>query len=165
MEYINIGKITSTHGLKGELKLKSSFIYIDKVLIKDFSFFIGESKEKVELLKYRFHNGTYLLTFKGYEDINLVENLRNKEVYVLKEDIKLEKEEYLFEDYIGLKAYFNEEFIGNIKDILDCGNNNYVFYITGEKEILIPLNKKFIEEVLLNDKVIFKEVEGLLDAN
>ena len=104
-----------------------------------------------------------MLTFKGYEDINLVENFRNKELYALREDIKLEKDEYLFEDYIGLKAYYKDTFLGDIKDIINCGNNNYVFVI-GE-EILIPVNKEFIEEVIINDRVIFKEVEGLIDAN
>ena len=54
MNYINIGKTTSTHGLKGELKLKSSFLYIDSILKKDFTFYIGDSKEEVKLLKIYF---------------------------------------------------------------------------------------------------------------
>lgn len=165
MSYINIGKITSTHGLKGELKLKSSFVYIDNILKQGFTFYIGSNKKEANLLKYRYHNGMYLLTFKDYEDINLVENFRNSDVYVKKEDIKLEEGQFLFEDYIGLNAYYNNDSIGIVKDIIDCGNNNYVFYVVGDKEILIPLNKKFIEDVILNDKIVFKEVEGLIDAN
>ena len=165
MSYINIGKITSTHGLKGELKLKSSFVYIDNILKQGFTFYIGSNKKEVNLLKYRYHKGMYLLTFKDYEDINLVENFRNSDVYVKKEDIKLEEGQFLFEDYIGLNAYYNNDSIGIVKDIIDCGNNNYVFYVVGDKEILIPLNKNFIEDVILNDKIVFKEVEGLIDAN
>lgn len=164
MCYINIGKITSTHGLKGELKLKSSFIHINKVLKPNFPLFIGNSKEKVNLLKHRFHNGTYLLTFQGYEDINLVENFRNKEVYVLRENLELQKDEFLFEDYIGLIAYYKETQLGTVKDIVNCGNSNYVFYIKGDKEVLIPVNKKFIKDVTDN-KIAFKDVEGLIDAN
>lgn len=165
MGYIYVGKITSTHGLKGELKLKSSFVYINSILKKGFSFYIGLSKQEVSLLKYRYHNGMYLLTFREYEDINLVEDFRNSDIYVKKEDIKLEEGQFLFEDYIGLKAYYDGNNIGIVKDIVDCGNNNYVFYIIGDKEVLIPLNKNFIEKVVLNDKIIFKEVGGLIDAN
>ena len=165
MNYIKIGHITSTHGLKGELKLKSDFIYINKVLIQNFSLYIGEKKEEVTLLKYRFHNGIYLLTFKNYEDINLIENFRNKDVYAKKEDIKLKDDEFLFEDYIGLKAYFNDKNLGTITDIVNCGSNNYIFYIKGNNEILIPVKKEFIEKVVLNDRVIFKDVEGLINAN
>ncbi len=163
MGYIYIGRITSTHGLKGELKLKSSFLYINKVLKKDFAFYIG--KERVFLSKFRLHNGTYLLTFKGYEDINLVENFRNQEVYVLREDMNLEKDELLFEDYINLDAYYKGKLLGKVNSIINCGNNNYVFYINGSKEILIPVNNKFIEQVVINDRIVFKEVEGLIDAN
>lgn len=165
MDYINIGKITGTHGLRGELKLKSSFLYIERILKPGFIFFIGDSKEKVNLLKYRFHNGLYLLTFKGYEDINLVESFRNQELYVLKNDIGLKENELLFEDYIGLTAYYKEKVLGKVCDIVNCGNNNYVFYIKGDKEILIPLNKRFIDKVVINEKVVFKDVEGLIDAN
>ncbi|MBQ6546790.1 MAG: 16S rRNA processing protein RimM [Bacilli bacterium] len=164
MEYINIGYITSTHGLKGELKLKSSFTYIDRVLQPEFSLYIGDNKEQVTLIKHRFHKGMYLLTFKGYEDINLVENFRNKKVYIIKEDLNLKNDEFLFEDYIGLKAYYSDKNIGTITDIIDCGNNNYVFSIN-DSEILIPLNKDFIEKVILNDRVLFKDVEGLINEN
>ena len=165
MDYIKIGHITSTHGLKGELKLKSNFAYIDRVLKSDFYIYIGNNKEQVVLLKHRFHNKMYLLTFKEYEDINLVENFRNKDVYIKKEDLKLKDDEFVFEDYLGLKAYYNNQNIGTITDIIDCGNNNYIFRIKEKKEILIPANKDFIEQVILNDRVIFKDVEGLINAN
>lgn len=165
MEYIHIGKITSTHGLKGELKLKSSFLYKEKVLKKDFCFYIGENKEQVILSSSRYHNGFDLLTFKNYNDINDVENFRNKEVYVKREDLNLKENEYLHEDYIGLNVYFDNKKIGTITDVIDCGNQNYVLIVTGEKEILIPLNDKFIKQIVLNDKIQLKEVEGLINAN
>lgn len=165
MNYICVGKINGTHGLKGELKLKSDFIYIDRVLKPNFSFFIGDSKDEINLLKFRYHNGLYLLTFAGYEDINLVEEFRDKYLYVLRDDIELRDDELLFDDYIGLLAYYKNNNLGTINDVINCGNNNYVFYIKGEKEILIPVNKKFIEKVVINDKIMFKDVEGLIDAN
>ena len=72
---------------------------------------------------------------------------------------------YVFEDYIGLDAYDGDTFLGIVNDIVDCGLNNYVFDIVGSKEILIPLNDKFMDKVILNDRIVFKEVEGLVDAN
>lgn len=164
MGYVCIGKVTGTHGLKGELKLSTSFIYIDRVLKSGFSFYIGADKERLKLEKYRFHNGKYLLTFSGFEDINLVERFRNNDVYVLRDDLELKEGEFLFEDYIGMTAVFNNKEIGTVRDIIDCGSNNYVFYIVGDKDILIPVNDMFIDSVL-NNKIVFKEVEGLIDAN
>ena len=165
MNYVYVGKFVGTHGLKGELKLKSSFLYKDKMLKEGFCFYIGFSKKKVSLLSYRYHNGLYLMTFEGLLDINLVENFKNDEVYVIRDDLSLGEGEYVFEDYIGLDSYDGDVFLGKVSNIVNCGLNNYVFDIIGTKEILIPLNEKFIDKVILGDKIIFKEVEGLVDAN
>lgn len=158
--YIYIGKITSSHGLKGELKLKTDFIYLDKVLKKGFNFYVGENKYKVAVNSFRDHNGTILIAFDDLLDINKIEHLRNSDVYVLREDISLKNNEHVFEDYIGLDCYYNDKHIGKVTDIVDCGSKNYVLVIG---EILIPLNDNFLE--LKNNKIILKDVEGLIDAN
>ena len=145
MNYVYVGKFVGTHGLKGELKLKSSFLYKDKMLKEGFCFYLGSIKKKVSLLNYRYHNGLYLLTFEGLLDINLVEDLKSEDVYVIRDDLGLNDGEYVFEDYIDLDSYDGDTFLG--------------------KEILIPLNDKFIDKVILGDRIIFKEVEGLVDAN
>lgn len=160
--YVYIGKITNTHGLKGELKLKSDFIYLDKVLKDGFNFYI-EKKDKVVLNSFRYHNDVILIAFNDLLDINLVETLKNKNLYVLKEDLNLKENQFVFEDYIGLNAIYKEKELGKVTDIIDCGLNNYVFEI--DKKILIPINDNFIDKVILNDKIIFKDVEGLIDAN
>ncbi len=165
MNYVYVGKFVGTHGLKGELKLKSSFLYKDKILVSGFCFYIGESKDKVKLVKYRFHNGIYLMTFDNLLDINLVEKYKSADVYVLRDDLSLNDNEFVFEDYIGLKCYFNDLYLGIVNDIIDGGNGNYIIQIIGDKEVLIPLNDNFIDKVMLNDKIVFKEVEGLINAN
>ena len=165
MNYVYVGKFVGTHGLKGELKLKSSFIYKDKILVPGFNFYVGSLKEKAKLLNVRFHNGIYLLTFEGLSDIDLVEKYKHEDVYVLREDLSLSSDQFVFEDYIGLECYNGNSFLGKIVDIVDCGLENYVFHIVGSKDILIPLNNKFIDSIVLNDKIVFKDVEGLIDAN
>ena len=165
MNYVYVGKIVGTHGLKGELKLKSSFLYEDRILKQGFCFYIGSLKKKVSLFSYRYHNGVYLLSFEGLLDINLVESFKGEDVFVIRSDLGLSEEEYVFEDYIGLDSYDGDVFLGKVNDIVDCGNGNYVFDIIGSKEILIPLNKQFIDKVVLGDKIVFKDVEGIVDAN
>ena len=41
MSYIKIGKIATTHGIKGELKILSNFEYKDKIFIPGFKLYIG----------------------------------------------------------------------------------------------------------------------------
>lgn len=165
MKYIYIGKLHSTHGLKGELKLTTDFKYKDNILKEDFNFYIGEEKHHVKLKKQRKHNKYILLTFKNLEDINLVENLRNKKIYINKEDLNLKENEYVFEDYINLNCYYKEKNIGKVKDIIDCGNKNYVLEIQDKEEVLVPLNDNFIEKVIKEDRIILKNVEGLLNED
>lgn len=165
MEYIYVGQINGTHGLKGELKLKSNFKYKEKILKENFNFYIGEQKQHEILKKSRTHNKNELLTFKNKEDINLVENLRNNKLYINKEDLNLTENEYVLEDYINLDCYYKDQNIGKVTDIIDCGNKNYVLLIKGTKEILIPLNNNFIEKLIKKDKIILKEVEDLINAN
>lgn len=164
MNYVLIGKLCGSHGLKGEIKLDTDFQYLDRVLQEGTNLYIGDNKTNVTLLKYRHHNKYELLTFNDYEDINLIERFKNNNIYILRDDLNLNEDEFVFEDYIGLEAYFNNEKIGIINDIIDYGMHNYVFVI-GEKEVLIPVKQEFIDKVILNDKVILKEVGDLIDAN
>ena len=46
MEYIYLGKIVNTHGIKGEIRILSDFRYKEKVFIKDFPIYIGKKHEK-----------------------------------------------------------------------------------------------------------------------
>lgn len=158
--FVYVGKFFGTHGLKGEIKLKTSFSYLDKILVSGFCFYVGNDKVKLELSSFRFHNGVYLVSFSGvsYEDVSC---FVNKRVYVLKDDLCLSSNELVIEDYIGLDAVFNGDCFGKINDIVDTGSSNYVFFIKGSREILIPFNSNFIS--LVNSKeVVFKNVEGFL---
>lgn len=165
MDYVYIGKFLGTHGLKGEIKLKSDFKYIDRVLKKGFCFYIGFDKKKEIFLRFRVHKGNYLILFEGLEDINLVEKYINQKVYVLRDDLSLSSDQFVYEDYIGLSCYFNDKCFGMIDDIVNYGNSNYVFLIKDSiKEIIIPFNDNFIDYVK-NDNIYFKNVEGFIDEN
>ena len=44
MNYVYIGKIVNTHGIRGEVRLLSNFRYKDKVFIKNMNIYIGKDK-------------------------------------------------------------------------------------------------------------------------
>ena len=52
MNYINVGKIVNTHGIKGELRILSKFRHKDKVFIKGNTLYIGKKKEKFIINSY-----------------------------------------------------------------------------------------------------------------
>ena len=163
MEYIYLGRLTNTHGIKGEVKIKSNFKYKDKVLKKGFYIYIGKDREKHEITSYRPHKEYDMVVLKDLYDINLVLKYKNSLVFINKEDLNLSDKEYLNEDLIDCKCYYNTKLIGLVKDITDQGNGNEVIEIFDNKKIYIPKNKHFIEKVdIKNKEIYFKNVEGLL---
>lgn len=159
MEYVCIGKLVNTHGIKGEVKLLSNFEYKDKAFVVGMNFYIGEDKEKVTVNSYRHHKVFDMVTFKEYNYINDVLKFKGKLVYVLKPDLALDNNSILDRDYIGMNAYYEGVLIGKVNDIID--NNGYKLMLIGTK--YVPFNKEFISSVSVTKKeLILKNVEGLL---
>lgn len=159
MEYVCIGKLVNTHGIKGEVKLLSNFEYKDKAFVVGMNFYIGEDKEKVTVNSYRHHKVFDMVTFKEYNYINDVLKFKNKLVYVLKPDLALDNNSILDRDYIGMNAYYEGVLIGKVNDIID--NNGYKLMLIGTK--FVPFNKEFISSVsVTKNELILKNVEGLL---
>lgn len=159
MEYVCIGKLVNTHGIKGEVKLLSNFEYKDKAFVVGMNFYIGEDKEKVTVNSYRHHKVFDMVTFKEYNYINDVLKFKNKLVYVLKPDLALDNNSILDRDYIGMNAYYEGVLVGKVKDIID--NNGYKLMLIGTK--FVPFNKEFISSVsVTKNELILKNMEGLL---
>ncbi len=159
MEYIFIGKIITTHGIKGELKIRSNFKYKDKVFKINNILYIGKDKIPFKLLSYRVHQNYDMVTFETLDDISKVIKYKQESVYFNKEELVIEND-YLDEDLIGLTCVYNDE-IGVVTNIVDAGSNNMLFVINNK--FYIPKNNNFIEKVDLEDKKIyFKDIEGLI---
>ena len=159
MEYVCIGKLVNTHGIKGVVKLLSNFEYKNKVFVVGMNFYIGEDKEKVTVNSYRHHKVFDMVTFKEYNYINDVLKFKGKLVYVLKPDLALDNNSILDRDYIGMNAYYEGVLVGKVKDIID--NNGYKLMLIGTK--YVPFNKEFISSVsVTKNELILKNVEGLL---
>lgn len=159
MEYVCIGKLVNTHGIKGEVKLLSNFEYKDKAFVVGMNFYIGEDKEKVTVNSYRHHKVFDMVTFKEYNYINDVLKFKGKLVYVLKPDLALDNNSILDRDYIGMNAYYEGVLVGKVNDIIN--NNGYKLMLIGTK--YVPFNKEFISSVsVTKNELILKNVGGLL---
>lgn len=157
MEYVYIGKIVNTHGIKGELRLKSDFDKKDRVFVPNMIIYIGKNHIKEEIVTYRKHKDFDMITLKGYNNINQVLDYLKMNVYVNREDLKLSRDEYLLEDLIGKKIVENEEELGKVIDIVYNGGNNLLL-VEGIRNFYIPINDYYIKNVLKSDNII--EVEN-----
>lgn len=162
MKYVLIGKLVNTHGLKGEVRILSDFKYKDRVFVPGMKFYLGKEKKEILVTSYRHHKMFEMIMMDGYNDINQVLGFKGMYVFVNKEDIKLNDGEYLDEDIIGLTVYYNDKELGIVRRI-ENHNGNYVLFITGDSEVLIPYNNSFIESINLDKKeMTVKNIDGLI---
>lgn len=163
MDYIYIGKVTNTHGLKGEIRILSNFSYIDKVMIPEFNLYIGEKYIPVKIITHRIHKNYHMITLEGYPDIDNVIPFKGKKVYIQRKDLNIDG--YFDEDYIGLEA-FSDRFLGKIVDIIHSNLQELLVIEKEKKQFLVPKVKEFIESVDLEEhKIYIREIEGLFDEN
>ncbi|SFK47925.1 16S rRNA processing protein RimM [Lachnospiraceae bacterium KH1T2] len=164
---VTAGKITSTHGIRGEVKV---YPYLDdpdrfsgftKVVISTKH---GNFEEEIE--KVRFFKNMVIVKFKGIDNINDVTKYRNADIRVLREEAAdLQDGQYFDIDLIGLHAIDEEgKVLGELESIMHTGAND-VYIIKSEDggEILIPAIKQCILDVdLANGIIKIHLLEGLV---
>lgn len=162
MDYISVGKIVNTHGIKGELRILSDFELKNQVFIIGKNIYIGDSFIKEEIASYRKHKEFDMITLKNYNNINQVLKYLKKKVYVKREDLNID--EYLMTDLIGLDVYLKEQKIGKIIDFVYNGSNK-LLVVEGLKKFYIPMVEDFVNKVDINNcKVdVTDNVKGLIE--
>jgi len=163
MEWISVGRVTRTHGLKGELKFFPA--NRDEIVIKPGQRIqFRENKSKIESV--RGVKSPFIVKFDGINSIEAAKNLAGQEVLVAREDFELlpEGEYYRFE-IEGLKAYDSTgRYYGVVEEIVATGSND-VYVVRDEgKEWLIPMIDSVVKAIDLEQgKFIFHCVEGLFE--
>ena len=167
-QFLQVGVISSTHGLRGEVKVfpttddAARFQTLKNVVLDT-----GMEKLDLEIQSVRFFKQFVIVKFKGIDNINDIEKYKGKSLFVTRENaVELEEDEYYIGDLIGMEVYTDdsEERFGVLKDVMETGANE-VYIITSENhgEVLLPA----IHESLLDIDVEAKKMkvhlmEGLL---
>ena len=158
MDKVFIGKIVSTHGIKGELKILSDFPYKNKVFVVDKKIIIDDKEYTIK--SYRVHKNFDMVTLDDYKDINEVLFLLKKDVYVSKDSLSFNDNEILDEDLITYKVLTNTGKVGIIKEIFKASETNKIIRVLFDKEVLIPYS--FIKKVDKDKKEVTVElIDGM----
>lgn len=163
MKYVRIGKIVNTHGVKGELRLLSDFKYKDKIFVNNFIIYIGKEKNKEVIDTYRKHKCFDMIKMIGYSNINEVLKYKGDYVFINKEDLKLNKNEYLNEDLIGFKVKYNN--LDNIKvvGIEKYPSSDMLKVNYNDTFKLIPITDGIIENIdFIKCEITLKDIKGLI---
>ncbi len=164
MDYIYIGEIVNTHGLKGEVRLLSDFEYKKEAFIIGKKIYVGKNKEELVIKTYRVHKEYDMFTFEGFEDINDIIIFKGEKAYMDRADISIDG--YFREDVIGLIAYDKETPIGEVTYIMKSKAHDILVITDRDKKHLVPYIPEFIASIdLAHERININVVEGLLNEN
>ena len=157
-DLFQIGIITGTHGLKGEVKVfpttddKERFLDLDTVLIDTGKELI---EKKVQYCK--FFKQFVFVKFEGLDDINDVEKYKRCPLKVTRENaVPLEEDEYYVADLLGLTIVDESGVtIGELVDVIETGANDvYEVKTSDGGHVLLPAIKDCILDVDMDEKII-----------
>ncbi|WP_019227124.1 ribosome maturation factor RimM [Sedimentibacter sp. B4] len=164
-EYIKVGKIVNTHGVKGCLKcipLTDDMERFDELLYvyteKD------NKKRKIKNVWYR--KGLVYLELEDINDMDAAESLRNTFISIYDDQLReLPEGSYYLFDLEGMEVYSDlGEYIGKISEIYQTGANDVYEVKDKNKSYLIPAVKEVIKEVSVKEKkMVIHVIEGLLE--
>lgn len=166
-QLLQVGVITSTHGLKGEVKVYPTTDYPERFEeIKELLLETGREKIPVHIQNVRYFKNLVILKFKEFHHINDIEKYKQCSLWVTRENATpLYEDEYYIADLIGCQTYLEDgSFFGELVDVLETGANDvYVIKTQDDKEVLIPAIKDCILDVDIEaEKMIIHLLDGLL---
>ncbi|MBP1560018.1 MAG: 16S rRNA processing protein RimM [Oscillospiraceae bacterium] len=166
--YLEIGKIVAVQGLKGEVRVEP-WCDSQEFLCEFDTLYFDKGETPVEVTRSRPHKNIVLMKIEGVDTVEQAQNLRNKILYMDREDVELDDGSYFVQDLIGLEVIDNDsgESYGKLCEVSFTGAND-VYHIKGAdgKIRLIPA----IPDVVISTDItggIMKihVLEGLFDED
>ena len=167
-DLLQVGIITSTHGVRGEVKVYPTtddprrFRRLKEVVLDT-----GREKINLEIEGVKFFKQFVILKFKGLDNINDIEKYRQKSLYVTRKNaVRLQRDDYFIADLIGLKVQDEDGTeLGTVKDVIETGANDvYEVEMADGRSLLLPAIKQCILNVDVENGMMQVHVlEGLLD--
>lgn len=173
---MQVGIITSTHGVRGEVKVfpttddAKRFKQLKQVLLDT-----GKEMLPLQLENVKFFKNMVILKFEGIDNVDDVVKFRQKSLYVERKDaVRLQKDEYFIADLIDIEVFTEDGIrLGRLTNVITTGANDVyavaleessLFGAAAGKEILIPAIRQCILDVNIKEKrMTVHLLEGLLD--
>lgn len=160
----NIGKIVNTHGVKGEVKV---YPYTDDVKkFVDFDHLYVED-QKIQIETVRVHKNMALVKFKGYDNMDQVLPIMNKNVFIDRDEVDDGGDGHYIVDLIGCEIFDeNGLLIGELVDVLQ--NTSQDLYqirrVDNGADFYLPVVDEFVRDIDLESrKITVHLIEGLME--
>ena len=165
---LRVGIITSTHGVRGEVKVfpttddQKRFKHLKEVFLDT-----GKEQIPMEIEHVKFFKNMVILKFRGYDNIDDIGIYKGKDLLITRDQaVELGPDENFIVDLIGLSVVTDEgEDLVILTDVILTGANDvYEVTMADRKKVLLPAIKQCILKVDLDEgKVLVHILDGLLD--
>ncbi len=167
-DFLKVGVITSTHGIRGEVKVFPTtddlkrFTYLKECIMDT-----GNERIPMEVTGCKFFKKQAILKFKGYDTIEDIEPYKGAALWVSREDaVPLEEGEFYLADIMDAKVYEEDgRYLGILTEVMETGANDvYVVTMEHGKELLIPAIPQCIVDVNVEEpRLTVRLMKGMLD--
>lgn len=148
-QYIETGKITGTHGIRGEMRVQP-WCDTPEDLTRYRTLYLDEGGgQSLQAEQMRVHKSMVIVKAKGIDTVAQAEAYRGKIVYVSRKDLHLAPGRYLVEDLIGCRVLHSENggLLGELTDVSQTGANDVWHIVKQGQEYLIPAIPSVVKQV------------------
>jgi 16S rRNA processing protein RimM len=166
-EFITIGKILSTHGRSGAVRVLPLTDYQERFRTKSrVQISVKGSRKIMNIEESVPHQKYFIVKFAEIPDMNAAEEIKGGILEITRDELfPLPENTYYIFDIIGLSVSDkNRGQLGKITDVLQTGSNDVYVVDTGARPLLIPALKQVVKEIDLSGRFMVVELPaGLVD--
>ena len=165
-QYLEIGEITGTHGVRGEVRVNPWCDSPD--FIKKFKtlYFDREGSQAVKVSS-RSHGKMALVKIDGVDTVEEARKLRGRILWMKRSDAHLPEGRYFIAELIGCRVFDAddpEKCYGELTDVSWTGANDVWHITNGGREYLIPsIPDVVIDTDVAWDRIIIRPLKGIFD--
>lgn len=164
--YLDCGKIVTTHGIRGEVKVEPWCDTPDFLL--DFAtFYLGKDRRPVGVEKARVHGPMVLLKLAGVDTPEEAARLRGTVLYLDRDDVQLEEGEYFIQDLMGMEVVDADDgrLYGTLVDVTETGANQvyHIRFADGRVNLIPAIPQVVLSISTEENRMTIRPLPGLFD--
>ena len=165
-QFLETGKIVSTHGVAGLLRVQP-WCDSPEFLTETRPLFLNGGQTQLDVESAKVHGHIVLLKLAGVGTITDAQPLIGQVIYIDKSSVKLAEGQHFVADLLGCRV-FNAgtgDELGELTEVSKTGANDVWHLMNNGKEYLIPVIKDVVKSVDIENKHIeITPLAGIFDS-